>query len=40
LLRGGGFGVDAMFVRSAYRFRSSPARRDLNFGFRPARTIR
>jgi formylglycine-generating enzyme required for sulfatase activity len=39
VLRGGSFIVSAVYVRSASRGRHVPPLRNLNLGFRPARTI-
>ena len=38
LLRGGSFDDPPTYVRSANRYRSSPASHETNFGFRPSRT--
>ena len=38
VLRGGSFGDQASYVRSANRISNVPAFRDFLFGFRPART--
>jgi formylglycine-generating enzyme required for sulfatase activity len=40
VLRGGSFGNAARGVRSAYRRWNGPVTRDLNYGFRVARTYR
>jgi formylglycine-generating enzyme required for sulfatase activity len=37
-LRGGGFGYQSTYLRSAFRFRNSPANRTADMGFRVART--
>ena len=39
-LRGGAFGGDPLFLRSADRGRRAPAFRDGGIGFRPAKTFR
>jgi formylglycine-generating enzyme required for sulfatase activity len=39
MLRGGSWGVDAWFVRSAYRGKENPGGRNYSFGFRVARTF-
>jgi formylglycine-generating enzyme required for sulfatase activity len=38
VLRGGCFGFYAEFIRSAFRFSDDPSTRNINFGFRLART--
>jgi formylglycine-generating enzyme required for sulfatase activity len=40
VLRGGSFSIQAMGLRSANRTRDVPTYRAVNYGFRPARTIR
>jgi formylglycine-generating enzyme required for sulfatase activity len=40
LLRGGPFSYPPAYVRSAFRYGSSPSDRDIFYGFRPARTYR
>jgi serine/threonine protein kinase/formylglycine-generating enzyme required for sulfatase activity len=39
VLRGGSFNHQAVYVRSAYRYRYAPSDRFYNVGFRPARTF-
>jgi formylglycine-generating enzyme required for sulfatase activity len=39
VLRGGSFGNQALYVRSAYRIRNVPSLRTNDVGFRPARTF-
>ena len=39
VLRGGSFGGQASYVRSAQRVSNVPATRDGSYGFRPSRTL-